>query len=184
MRGRAQVVFYCQILKNVISDSQGNSAWAFPLQVQFVVCERNRWLGDGWLFAAGRGGEQHFPGRVWLAIACTKGAREVNCVLCWWGWAKQRYDKVGKGYLESTLVEGLGRSQQVLEQRVRLNPPLAALEGVFFPSVLHNGMSARCCRSLVQLQSSCAALEGSRCLCEMEITALLIYKALLRYQDD
>ena len=133
MRGRAQVVFYYQILKNVISDSQGNSAWALPLWVQFVVRERNQRLGDGWLFTVGRGGEPHFPGRVWLAIACTKGARKADCVLCWWGWAKERYDKVGKDYLGSTVVEGLGGTHQVPEWSVRLNLPLGALEGLFSP---------------------------------------------------
>lgn len=51
----------------------------------------------------------------------------------------ERYDKVGKGYLESTLVEGFGGTQQVLEQRVRLNPPLAALEGVFSPQFCTTG---------------------------------------------
>lgn len=54
----------------------------------------------------------------------------------------------------------------------------------FLPLVSRNGMSVHCCWSPVQLQSICAALEGSCCLCETEITALLIYKAHLRYQDD
>lgn len=141
--------FYCQILKNVVSDSQGNSAWAFPLSVQFVVRKRNRWLGDGWPFTAGRGGEQHFPGRFWCTIACTKGARKADCVLCWWGWAKEKYDKVGKGYLESTVVEGLGGTHQVLERCVRLNLPVAALEGLFCPrfctvGCLHTAAGALC----------------------------------------
>lgn len=56
------------------------------------------------------------------------------------------------------------------------------LEG-FSPLFFAQG-GARCCWNLVWLQSSCAALEVSRCHCEKEIKALLIYSAPLRYQDD
>lgn len=40
---------------------------------------------------------------------------------------------MGKGYLESTLAEGLGGAHQVPERHVRLNPSLAALEGLLSP---------------------------------------------------
>lgn len=89
---------------------------------------------------------------------------------------------MGKGYFESVST---GRAHQAPEQCVRLNSPFAALEGLLSPQFctmgcLHAAPGAlHGCSHPVQ---PCA--EGSRCLCEMEITALLIYKAPLRYQND
>lgn len=81
------------------------------------------------------------------------------------------------GYLESTGVEGLGGTHQVLEWRVRLNPPPQRWKG-FSPFGFAQGGVGTLLPAPWGLQSSCAALEGSRCRCEREVTAPLIYKAL------
>lgn len=49
-------------------------------ECNLLYVKRNWRLGDEWPFTVGRGGEQHFPGKVWLALACTRGARKADCV--------------------------------------------------------------------------------------------------------